>query len=366
MLKRQKALIRRILPLPVRRALRRPWEDLLDWEQTFAFGLHFIVTRTIRPKILMYFGYAPGDDLLCTAVMRELRKRGRDGLLMVSDHRELFEGNQDPAHVQPMWGRYSQYRSTVSICRRFVQIWGGEFMKLEYAPMDVKDRRRPPSRHVIAEMCARAGISGPVSIRPYLILDEREKSLAAWASGHIVIQSSGAAARQPALNKEWYPERFQAVVEALRSEFEFIQLGSARDPSLQSVKDLRGATTMRKSAAILYNARLFVGLEGFLMHLARSAECPSVIVFGGRAAPRQLGYTCNFNLYSGVPCAPCWRQHTCDFDRRCMSDISVEDVVSAIRQMLRRPRNPLAVETIELPPSDAATSLSAYSEQPSP
>lgn len=359
MLKRFKLLFRWILPPTIRLALRHPWENLREWSEALALGLHFAVTRTIRPKILMYFGYAPGDDLLSTAVMRELRTRGRDGLMMISGHRELFEGNKDPTYVRPMWSRYSPYRSTVAICRRFVRIWGGEFIRLEYAPMDGKDRRRPPSRHVIAEMCTRAGISGPVSIRPYLNLNEKERSLAAWASGHIAIQSSGAAARQPALLKEWYPERFQAAVDALRNEFEFIQLGSTRDPPLQNVKDLRGATTMRESAAILYNARLFVGLEGFIMHMARAVECPSVIVFGGRAAPWQLGYTCNFNLYSEVPCAPCWRQHTCDFDRRCMSNISVEDVVSAIRQMLLRPRSPLAVETIDLPTSEPATSFSA-------
>ena len=161
MLKWPKALMQRILSASVRRAVRDPWEDLRDWIGAFAFGLRFVATRTPRPKILLYFGYAPGDDLLCTAVMRELRKRGRDGLLMVSDHRELFEGNQDPAYVRPLWARYSRDRSTVSICRRFVRIWGGEFTRLEYAPMDGKDRRRSPSRHVIAEMCARVGVYRP-------------------------------------------------------------------------------------------------------------------------------------------------------------------------------------------------------------
>ena len=93
-------------------------------------------------------------------------------------------------------------------------------------------------------------------------------------------------ARHPAQNKQWYPERFQAVVDALQKEAEFIQLGSDEDPPLANVTDLRGATTIRQSAAILYQARLHLGHEGFLMHLARAVECPSVIVFGGRVAPR--------------------------------------------------------------------------------
>ena len=197
MLKCPEPLIRSILPSLIRRALRNLWEDLWDWLDTFAFGLGFIAARATRPKVLLYFGLRRGDDLLCTAVLRELRKRGRDGLLMVSDHRELFVGNQDPAYVRPLWARYYRDGSTVSICRRFVRIWGGEFTRPEYAPMAGNDRRKSPSRHIIAEMCARAGMSGPVSIRPYLLLTEEEKSPAAWARGQIVIQSSGMAARHP-------------------------------------------------------------------------------------------------------------------------------------------------------------------------
>ena len=366
MLKRPNALIRRILPLPVRRALRILWEDLRDWVDTFAFGLRFVATLTPRPKILLYFGFAPGDDLLCTAVMREFRKRGREGLLMISDHRELFEGNQDPAYVQPLWVRYSRDGSTVSICRRFTKVWGGEFTRLEYAPITDEDRQKPPSRHIIAEMCARAGISGSVSIRPYLLLNDHEKSAAGWARDRIVIQSSNMAARHPMQNKQWYQEGFQCVVDALAGEIGFIQVGSIADPQLQGAKDLRGATTIREAAAILHHARLYVGTVGFLMHLARAVECPSVIIFGGREAPWQSGYVCNSNIYSEVPCAPCWRSNTCDFERRCMRDISVNDVVSAIRQMVQRPRNPLAVETIEIASENSmASSLSSHSEHSS-
>jgi hypothetical protein len=90
------------------------------------------------------------------------------------------------------------------------------------------------------------------------------------------------------------------------------------------------------------------------MHLARAVECPSVIVFGGREAPWQSGYICNFNLYSAVPCAPCWRWNSCDFDRKCMSDISVADVVLAINQMFGKPRGPLALETVEIIPGSGS------------
>src|SRR5581483_9658352 len=105
------------------------------------------------PKMLLYFGFAFGDDLLCTAVLRELRERGHDRILMVSDHPELFKGNRDFTYLRPLWKRYYPDGSTVAICRRFAQIWGGRFIRPEYAPSSGPDQRRPPSQHIVAEMC---------------------------------------------------------------------------------------------------------------------------------------------------------------------------------------------------------------------
>jgi hypothetical protein len=348
---RLRAFVRRVLPARVLQAVRRRWEDLRDWIDTFRFGLEFAVRCKPRPALLIYFGFALGDDLLCTAVLRELRRRGRERLLMISDHPELFAGNPD-ADIRPLWRRFSPDASTVSICRRYTRLWGGEFIRIAYAPLVADDYSRAPARHIIAEMCAVTRISGPIAAKPYLSLAETESVSGAWATGRIVIQSTGMAARHPMRNKEWYQDRFQGVVDALCDEVEFVQLGGASDAGLRHVADLRGRTSVRETAAILSQARLFVGTVGFLMHLARAVDCPGVIIYGGREAPWQSGYSCNFNLYSATPCAPCWRWNTCDFDRRCMDEIAVADVVSAIRQMLYRPRTPLIVDTIDISPSE--------------
>lgn len=355
MLKKTLFLARSAVPPTLRRAARQVVESLRDWADATILGLGFVATRRPLPRLLLFFGFAPGDDLLSTAVLRELRQRGRRSLLMVSNHGALFEGNSDPTYVRPLWKRYSPWTSTRAICHRFVRIWGGQFAQLEYAPEAGLDRRIPPPRHIVVEMCVRAGVTGPVAIRPYLHLSEAEKAAASWACDQIVIQSSGMAARLPMQNKQWYRERFQGVIDILKEEVGFLQIGSAADPALQHVRDLRGATGIRETAAILYNARLYVGVVGFPMHVARAVECPSVIIFGGREAPWQSGYICNLNLYSPVPCAPCWRSNTCDFDRQCMQAISVSDVVAAIRTMLARPRGPLAIETVEIAPASRET-----------
>jgi hypothetical protein len=332
----------------LRRRINSKCRKVADWFKPLVLGLYWIATRWRLPGILLFFGVAPGDDLLCTTVLRELHNRGRNGLLIVSNYGELFMGNEDAQYVRSAGSGYDNPGSTVPFYQKFARLWGAEFRTPVYGPFDGNDQTEPPSRHILADMCANAGITGSISIRPYLLLNEQEKSSAAWAGGRIVIQSSGMGGLFPMRNKQWFTERFQGVIDALRDEYEFIQLGSVTDPALDHLEDLRGRTSIRESAAMLHHARLYVGTVGFLMHLARAVECPAVIIYGGREAPWQSGYISNLNLYSAIPCAPCWRWNSCDFDRRCMRDISVSEVVSAIRQMMKSPRSPLAVETVEI------------------
>jgi ADP-heptose:LPS heptosyltransferase len=268
---------------------------------------------------------------------------------MMSNYPEIFKYNDDATYVTPVGSQYYG-NSRIERFQRFAKIWRRSFRRLEeYAKFDFsRDQSVPPSRHIIAELCANAGIAGPVSVKPNLLLSSAEKEFGAWASGRIVIQSSGLGARYPMLNKQWYPERFQAVVDSLCDEFDFVQLGSEGDPLLSHVRDLRGATSIRESASILFHAHLYIGGVGFLMHLARAVDCPSVIIFGGREAPWQSGYACNVNLYTSVHCAPCWRWNTCEFDRKCMREITTDDVVRGVRAILSRPRGALTVETVHI------------------
>jgi hypothetical protein len=276
---------------------------------------------------------------MCTALIRELARRGQRRIWMMSDHPDLFAGNPDIAHVVPVAGR----------CERFAHRYRLNYRYLEYAPFDAAaDRAEPPTRHALAELCARMTLTGTVELRPVLHLTEEEKSAAEWARGRVCIQSSGLAARIPMLNKQWLPERFQETVEALRDECEFIQVGGAGDPPLRGAQDLRGRTSKRETAALLAASRLFIGNVGFLMHVARAVECPAVILYGGREAPWQTGYSCNANLYSPEPCAPCWRINGCDYDRICMKRITADRVVAEVRAMLAKPHGPLAVDTVEL------------------
>jgi len=289
------------------------------------------------PEMLIAFGAAPGDTLLCSAVLHELRQRTRKKLWIMSGHAELFEGNPDVNRVVPFDDFFRDY----------VRVGGGQVPYWDSGPV-VPDGDQPPKQHLIAEFCEYAGVEGPIKLRPYLQLRDEEIAKSAWAEGMIAIQSSGLGAQFPMLNKQWYPERFQALVNRLAGGWKLIQLGSKTDPLLSGTLDLRGKTTIRETAALLHHCRLYVGNVGFLMHLARAVECPSVIVYGGREAPGQSGYGCNLNLYSALPCAPCWLWNKCAYNRACMDRVTVEDVTAAVQEMMARPRNPLPEDVLTL------------------
>jgi ADP-heptose:LPS heptosyltransferase len=79
------------------------------------------------------------------------------------------------------------------------------------------------------------------------------------------------------------------------------------------------------------------------MHLARAVGTRWVILSGRREAPAQSGYPSNENLFTDVPCAPCWRKSECEFDRMCMQRIGPADVLSAVDRIEARLGSPLEV-----------------------
>ena len=309
----------RILPRPVGRLLRHG-----------------------RPRRALLFGpLSLGDDLLCTAVLREARRR-RQPFAMLTNRPELFRHNPDPTRLVPIDDYY------VAALRRL----GTRVVQPYYLQANPAEPAREPAppRHIIAEMCRLAGLHGEVTLRPYLHLTADERARGSLFPRQVAIHSTALTAAIAYPTKEWGAERLDAVARALGRDCQLVQLGAAQDPPLPVARDLRGRTTLREAAAVLAASAAFVGLEGFLTHLARAVDCPAVVVFGGRAEPRIFGYDCNVNLYSAVECAPCGLRDGCPYTLKCLAAITPESVVAAVRALVtRRPARPLAAERILLP-----------------
>jgi hypothetical protein len=297
-----------------------------------------LLARHGRPaRFFNAVGAGIGDDLLLTSVFRELQRRDRRNFWVRTTRPELYLHNDDVPVVVPPLERFDVLLKRVGTS--VVYPW-----YTSYHP--AFDRDDPtPEQHLISIMCQKAGITGTVTLRPYLHLTDEEKRLGRRAPRQVAIMSSGLDAKHAMRNKNWSLEKYQGVVTALRDRYDFVQVGSRNDPPLDGALDLRGKTSLRETAAVLHGSLAFVGQVGFLMHLARAVDCRAVIVYGGRETPAQSGYRCNENLYSAVHCSPCWRLNTCPYERMCLEQIGVQHVVDALERQVARAGSTLEVDT---------------------
>ena len=299
-----------------------------------------IVRHGLQPRILLFGSLSPGDDLLCTTVLREARKRGRP-FAMMTNHPSLFEHNGDPTGIIPV----DDYLA------KALRMLGSSVVQPYYTSADPlePDRDVFAGGHILRRMCELADLTGEVALRPYLHLAPAEVATGLRAEGQIAIQSTGSGAAVPFANKEWAPSRFADVVRGLPTGLRAVQLGLANDPAIPGAIDLRGRTTMREAAAVISASKAFVGLEGFLGHLARAVNCPAVIVLGGRAAATTVGYPCNEYLAAPTPCAPCGLRNRCAYDRACLQRVTAVEVLAALERVLGRPRHHLLEDTSLIP-----------------
>lgn len=290
-----------------------------------------------RPDIILGNRGSTGDAILLTTLLRELHRTGKRAAIL-TDYPELYRGLPFGAACLPA-------DTPVLSASRWLRI---PVHHIQYAkPMPEEHAEYPPKQHILAEMCAHAGLDGEIDLRPYFSLTEDEKAAAAGYQGTVVVQSTCLTARYKMWTKDWGADRMQQVVERLSGDRRVVQLGASADPHLVGAEDCRGLP-FRKVAAILSQADLFVGLVGFLMHLARAVDTPAVIVYGGREKPWQSGYSCNVNLASDVPCSPCWRYEDCAGGKICMDLITVDAVVAEVESALAKPKGPLPAQRVAL------------------
>ncbi len=153
-----------------------------------------------------------------------------------------------------------------------------------------------------------------------------------------------------AVYKQWDPERFADVTNALASAhgFKVLLLGDkSEEPLLSRVagriaarKVVAAGESFDKVCALLLRSRALLCNDGGLMHLANALGVRTVSVFGpvdervygpyGEDAPHAI-------ITQAVPCRPCYsRFHfpACPYERRCLADLSAEKVLDAARKVL--------------------------------
>jgi heptosyltransferase I len=100
--------------------------------------------------------------------------------------------------------------------------------------------------------------------------------------------------------------------------------------------NLAGKTSLRSLAAVLASCDLLVSADTGPLHLASGIGTPVVALFGPTNPLRTGPYgDRNVVIWKKLPCSPCYRKPTCDGRVDCMVEISADDVLSAIDDMLK-------------------------------
>ncbi|HEX7159380.1 MAG TPA: glycosyltransferase family 9 protein [Edaphobacter sp.] len=128
-----------------------------------------------------------------------------------------------------------------------------------------------------------------------------------------------------------------AAEEAEASEF---AADGWREAGGGPVINLCGKLTPRESAAAFAHARAFVGHDSGPMHLAAAVQTPCVAIFAARNKPRVwFPYGRQHRVvYHKTECWGCGLE-TCVVERkRCLTSITVDEVMAEIRAVLDDPR----------------------------
>jgi ADP-heptose:LPS heptosyltransferase len=117
--------------------------------------------------------------------------------------------------------------------------------------------------------------------------------------------------------------------------------------------------TLQESIALFANARMHIGIDSFCNHLTNyywtddtgGRRVPGLILWGS-TQPSAAGYPHNVNLYKNPKCGPCFKEdpkisrmprgpcispprptYEDNTPHQCMADISVDEVVEAVRKL---------------------------------
>ena len=131
-------------------------------------------------------------------------------------------------------------------------------------------------------------------------------------------------------NKDWGLKNWVALSKKIDADL--LQCGAPNKTKLKRAR-FRETKTFMEAVDYLAGARLLITTDGALHHAAAALGVPSVVLWGGMASPKNLGYDAHTNIWHGdEPCGT--HSASCDHCKRAMSKITVEQVLEECKRYL--------------------------------
>ena len=151
-------------------------------------------------------------------------------------------------------------------------------------------------------------------------------------------------------SKGWFPDQMSACANLIQRRYglSVVLLGSEQDAALASeveiacgrgIANLVGLTSLKEAVGIIGKAKVAVGPDTGLMHIAAAVGTPVVSLWGATSPYRTGPYGFEELVIQGrADCSPCYLKR-CPIGRVCMRSIDVEEIMAKIELGLLRTRN---------------------------
>ncbi|MEK6281488.1 MAG: glycosyltransferase family 9 protein [Acidobacteriota bacterium] len=209
------------------------------------------------------------------------------------------------------------------------------------------------SAHSVEQQLALIGWTGvPVSDRPptQLAVTDQAAATIAGRIGSMGLGQTPFAVIHPAAafaTKQWATDNFARIVDELEQRgLPVIVISAQKETGI--VDEITRHTAARVLAltdlslpeitALLSRARLFVGNDSGIAHMAAAVETPAVVIFGSsnRAHWRPWAQSAAEVVFEEMECQPCHGYFCEKFDQpECIKRVPVERVTAAIDRVLR-------------------------------
>jgi lipopolysaccharide heptosyltransferase II len=148
-------------------------------------------------------------------------------------------------------------------------------------------------------------------------------------------------------SKRWFPTQIARCADLLYAEYHLgvVLVGDQSDKivadevvkeSKTAVINLVGRTSLREAIGIIELAKLAIGPDTGLMHIAAAVRTPVISLWGPTRPQRTGPYGYGDLVIQGrAPCVPCNRRR-CDIGRLCMQSITTAEIGERIAVALGR------------------------------
>ena len=146
--------------------------------------------------------------------------------------------------------------------------------------------------------------------------------------------------------KQWATENFARIAEYLSAKgLQIVAVATEKEREvLENLQKLSNAPitifddlSLPEITALASHARIFVGNDSGIAHIAAAVNAPSVVIFGSSNrnhwrpwtdAPHEI-------VYENLPCQPCAGYFCKEFDApKCILSVKVESVIAAIEKVI--------------------------------